>query len=165
MQGYRANEVFWLDETNNLRQNTGMVVHITRLITSTTFWFVVCPMLCNAWTEYKFTCVWVWGCVCVMTVYVCNFVLNKDYNVMLHYIVDVCNTSFIYTPCSKKPSRLMFIITLANVDIFSKFFYQEICKKILYVHITKIFISPATCCYTTLWKPKTKNVTKFSRWT
>ena len=26
---------------------------------------IVCPMLCNAWTEYKFTCVCVGVCVCV----------------------------------------------------------------------------------------------------
>jgi len=30
------------------------------------------------------------------------------------------------------------MITLANVDQFSKFLHQKICKKILYVHIAKI---------------------------
>jgi len=32
----------------------------------------------------------------------------------------------------------MFDNNLANLDRFSKFFHQEICKKILYVHIAKI---------------------------
>jgi len=41
------------------------------------------------------------------------------------------------------------IITLADVDRFSKIFHQVIRKKILYVHITKIS-TPAICCYTTL---------------
>jgi len=35
-----------------------------------------------------------------------------------------------------------------------KFFHQVIRKKILYVYITKISISPEMCCYTTLWKSK-----------
>ena len=48
--------------------------------------------------------------------------------------------------CSSKSK----IITLANVDRFSKFFRQVIRKKILYVYIT----SPAICCYTTLQKLK-----------
>ena len=34
-------------------------------------------------------------------------------------------------------------------------------KKILYVHITNISTSPAICCYTTLWKSKSTNVTDF----
>jgi len=29
------------------------------------FVIIVCPMLCNAWTEYKFTCVHVFVSVCV----------------------------------------------------------------------------------------------------
>jgi len=33
------------------------------------------------------------------------------------------------------------MVTLANVDLFSKFFYQLICKRILYVYITKISAS------------------------
>ena len=40
------------------------------------------------------------------------------------------------------------------MDRFSKFFHLVIRKKILYVHVTKISISPALCCYTTLWKLK-----------
>jgi len=31
-----------------------------------------------------------------------------------------------------------------------KIFHEVICKKILYVHMTKIFTSHAICCYTTL---------------
>jgi len=38
----------------------------------------------------------------------------------------------------------------ASADRFSKFFHQVIRKKILYVHITKIYNSPAICCYTAL---------------
>jgi len=47
------------------------------------------------------------------------------------------------TPCSKKTKpldvwhHLLFDKILANVDRFSKFFHQEICKKILYVYIAK----------------------------
>jgi len=44
------------------------------------------------------------------------------------------------------------IMTLPNVDRFSKFFHQIICKKILYVRIANISTSPAMYCYTTLWK-------------
>ena len=57
------------------------------------------------------------------------------------------------------------IITLANMDRFSKFFHQMIRRKILYVYITKIFTLPAVCCYTTLWNLKIENVTAFSHWT
>ena len=46
------------------------------------------------------------------------------------------------------------IITLADVDRFSKFFHQLIHMKILYVYTTKISTSPAVCCYTTLWNSK-----------
>jgi len=42
------------------------------------------------------------------------------------------------------------MITLANVDRFSKFFHQVIRKEILYVIITKISTSPAMCFYITL---------------
>jgi len=66
-----------------------------------------------------------------------------------HYVVS-CN----YTVFQKNQTPWCLIITLANVDQFSKFFYQVIRKKILYVHITKISTSPAICCYTTLWKSK-----------
>ena len=54
----------------------------------------------------------------------------------------------------KKLSTWCLIIPLANVDRFSKFFHHAIRKKILYVHITKIFNSPAICCYITLRKSK-----------
>ena len=46
------------------------------------------------------------------------------------------------------------IITLANLDRFSKFFHQLIRDKILYVHTHKDFTSPKICCYITLWKSK-----------
>ena len=44
----------------------------------------------------------------------------------------------------------LFVITLVNVDWFSKFFPQVIRKKIPYVYTTKISTSPAICCYITL---------------
>ena len=60
-----------------------------------------------------------------------------------------------YVHCvSKKYTPWCLIITLANVDQFSKFFHQLIRRKILYVYTIKIFISPAVCCYTTLWSSK-----------
>ena len=71
---------------------------------------------------------------------------------------------YIYIHCvSKKVCPLMFvIITLANVDQFSKFFHHLLRKKIFSIQITKISPSPAVCCYTTLWsQKKSKNVTEF----
>ena len=67
-----------------------------------------------------------------------------------------------YTLSLKKVCHWMFdIITLANVDRFSKFFHQFIRKKILHVKTTDISISPAICFYTTLWNSKIqKNVTE-----
>jgi len=38
----------------------------------------------------------------------------------------------------------------ASAGRFSKFLHQMFRKKILYVRITKIFTSPAICCYTTV---------------
>jgi len=49
---------------------------------------------------------------------------------------------------SKKEATWCLIITLANVDRFSKFFHQVIREKIL------SSTTPAICCYTTLWKSK-----------
>ena len=73
----------------------------------------------------------------------------------------------VYSCVSKKKATWCFVITLANVDRFSKFFYEFIREKILYVHTTKISTSPAVYCYTTLWNSKIqKNVTEFFwRWT
>jgi len=58
------------------------------------------------------------------------------------------------TPCSKKVSPLIFDNDFGKCGRFLKFFHQVIRKKILYVHITKISISPAICCYTIFWKSK-----------
>jgi len=55
----------------------------------------------------------------------------------------------IYTVLQEKYAVWCLIITLANVDQFSKFFHQVIHKKILYVHITKISTTPAIYCHTT----------------
>jgi len=51
-------------------------------------------------------------------------------------------TRFPYTLCLQKHAAWCLIITLANVDWFSKFFHQLIRKKILYVCTTKISTSP-----------------------
>ena len=59
-----------------------------------------------------------------------------------------------YTVLQKKQATWCLIISSANVDRFSKFFHQVIRKKILYVYVTKIFTSPAVCCYTTLCKSR-----------
>jgi len=70
------------------------------------------------------------------------------------------------TLSQKKYAPCCLIITLANVDRFSKFFYQLIRKKILYAQTTKISTSTAICCYTTLWNLKfPKKFTEFSHWT
>jgi len=53
------------------------------------------------------------------------------------------------------------IITLANVDRLSKFFHQLIRRKILDLHTTKIFTTPAICCYTTLWNLKIQKCSWF----
>ena len=63
----------------------------------------------------------------------------------------------------KKQSSWCLIITLANVDWFSKFFLHVIYKEIIYVYTTKISTSPKyVACKIRKCK---KNVTKFSRWT
>jgi len=63
----------------------------------------------------------------------------------------------------------MFDNNFGYVDRFSKFFYQVICKKILYAHVTNISTSPAKRLQYVATLPcksrKSKNVTKFSRWT
>jgi len=46
------------------------------------------------------------------------------------------------------------IITLANINQFSKFFHQSIQKKICNVNRLKISTSPVLCCYPTLWNLK-----------
>ena len=58
-----------------------------------------------------------------------------------HWMIELVPTHVHYVPKSKPKCS---IITLVNVDRFSKFFHQAIRKKILYVHVTT---SPATCCY------------------
>ena len=45
---------------------------------------------------------------------------------------------YIHTVFQKNRAPWCLIITLANLDRFSKLFHQEICKEILYVHVAKI---------------------------
>jgi len=52
--------------------------------------------------------------------------------------INKLNELEIFLKCQKNQAPWCLIITLANVDRFSKFFHQEICKKILYVRIAKI---------------------------
>jgi len=69
--------------------------------------------------------------------------------------VNFFETQCTYTRCSDKLGTLFLsLLSQANVDRFSKFFHQVICRKILCVYITKISTSSAMCCYTTLWKSK-----------
>jgi len=72
------------------------------------------------------------------------------------YCIVMCEVSLHRVPEKKLANRCL-IITLANVDLFSKFFHQMIRKKIIYVHITKISTSPAICCE----NRKSKNVNNF----
>jgi len=72
------------------------------------------------------------------------------------HIIGISGT-ILYTVFQKNQAPWCLIITLANVDRFSKFFHQMIRKKILYVYIRKISTSPAICCYTILWNSKIKN--------
>jgi len=54
------------------------------------------------------------------------------------------------------------IITLANVDRFSKFFYLVICKKIFYIYTSQRFPSHLQCVATLPCEiRKSINVTKF----
>jgi len=54
----------------------------------------------------------------------------------------------------KKEATWWLIITLANVDQYSKFFHQLICKKILLCIHARTATLPAICCYTTVSKSK-----------
>ena len=55
---------------------------------------------------------------------------------------------------------------MANVDRYSQLFHQVIRKEMLYVHITKISTSHATCFTLPCESRKSKkNVAIFSRWT
>jgi len=67
-----------------------------------------------------------------------------------------CKYVFIITLCPKKYAPWCLIITLANVDRFSKFFHRLIHKKILCVYTTKDFHLPCTAVYryTALWNSK-----------
>jgi len=71
-------------------------------------------------------------------------------NYITVYRIRVINS----TLCVKKHVPWCLIITSTNVDQISYFPHQFICKKILYVYVTKISISSAICCYITLWKSK-----------
>ena len=64
---------------------------------------------------------------------------------------------------SEKEITWCLIITLANVDRFSKFFHQLICEKILHVYTRRLpSTSPAICCYTLPRESrKSENVTDF----
>jgi len=62
--------------------------------------------------------------------------------------------SFIDTLSQKRYTRLLIIITSANVDRFSKFFHCQIPKKTLCVTIARPSTSLELCCYTTWWNLK-----------
>ena len=77
-----------------------------------------------------------------------TFTFIDIYNRVFH--VNGLRLSSHSTPCSKKVSPLMFDNNFGKCGPIFKFFHQVIRKKILYVYITKISISPEMCCYTTL---------------
>ena len=56
---------------------------------------VVCPILCNAWTENKFTCVCVCVCVCV----------------------SVCPSLSVNSPTGQTPQRIFTVDSLKDADL------------------------------------------------
>jgi len=73
--------------------------------------------------------------------------------------------STVYIGSPKKYTPWCLIITLGNVDRFSKFFHQLIGRKILYVPVTRFpphmqYVATLPCEI-----GKSKNVTEFSLWT
>jgi len=92
-------------------------------------------MATSMWPPWQYSCGW---CICAVT--------YGNHN----------------TLGLKKCATWCMLITLANVDRFSKFCHQLIRKKILYVQIAEISTFSAICSYTTLWNSKIqKNVTDF----
>jgi len=85
----------------------------------------------------------------------CRNVIFLMTNMPNDFSFKQCNTNAarnwtIYT-VSQKGATWRFIITLANVNRFSKFFYQLICEKILYAYITQISTLPAWVILLTEW--------------
>jgi len=94
-----------------------------------------------------------------LLLYIFVFLSYFYFVVFFSYICIICRPSwtvnkYYYSVFQKKQAVWCLIITLANVDRFSKLFYRVIRKNIFYVPITEISTSPAICWYTTLWKSK-----------
>ena len=78
----------------------------------------------------------------------------------------MCNCLLmVYIPCSKKGSHLMFYNKMKSVDRFSKFFTRWFVRK--FSMYTSQRFPPHLHCVATLpcESRRSKNVTKFSRWT
>ena len=58
------------------------------------------------------------------------------------------------TPCYKKQPFWFLLLTLANVDRFSKVSHRQIPTKTVYVQLTRSSTSSQLCCYTTLQNSK-----------
>jgi len=89
------------------------------------------PRQCNTGRPCAESLEWLWQN---------NFVSKDSY---VHSLKP--NFNITGRPCVSKSTRytpLCSIITLANVDRFSKFFHQLLRREILYVYITKICTSP-----------------------
>ena len=93
------------------------------------------------------------------TTFNCWFKTSSD---KLQNVSQSVNVSSLETVCPaavrQTSTRQLFT---ANVDWFSKIFYQVICKNILYVYITKVSTSPTICCYATLWNSKIQKCYRF----
>ena len=117
-------------------------------------WHLPKPLIC---TGYGYTTKW---CVVVVQFKIIESTTNRkplcDFLLVFYYN---------YTVSQKKVRQMMFDNNFDKCGPIFKILSPGDCKKIFYVHITKISILPAICCYTTLWTSKTQNVTKFSCWT
>jgi len=105
-------------------------------------------------------CIWTEGLFKVI-----NFAVTQALKCARYRTLQIANIHCV----PKKEATWCLIITLANMNRYSKFFHQLVREKILYVHTTKISTSTAICCYTVKLLPceigKSKNVTEFSHWT
>ena len=90
-------------------------------------------------------CIWTEGLFKVI-----NFAVTQALKCARYRTLEIANIHCV----PKKEATWCLIITLANMNRYSKFFHQLVREKILYVHTTKISTSTAICCYTTLWNWK-----------
>ena len=99
------------------------------------------------------------SCISTAVLLTCNKMhierLKKMQNTVWMEVVTLYfHTTYNYTVSQKNYASQCFLITIANVDRFSKFFHQLIHRKILYVYITKF---PPHLQYVACGSPKSKN--------